>query len=408
MNVPCIRCKGKGLCGREFCPIYTKAESIIKSVNLLNSKDFFSNSPPSIFVGRRNYPLVNVGILAPAEEKKDIELYDAPHLWANSNFSIKDVIQFRSSLINSRFKQDIHKFDNKFLELSQELTMAAKPVDVEISLKKKPKKDFNFNQVTMPMGPGASLKRIDLTSNPKPKLSVEKVFSDTDLKAVDALSYLYKKEIDVNTLSKLLSVGVMGVKRKLVPTRWSITGVDDSLGKLLIKDVKDFQELGEYSLYFGNYFGNYYLVMFFPGVWGYELFESYMPKTLYNPNHELETVSDHEFYSGRKTYASETVGGYYAARLSILEKLKSLKRQASVLVLRFVTDEYTCPLGVWVCRESVKKSLNNLFKCDSREEMLKKGKELIIDKFSYDIDNLLKKSKLLSYIKTQSKLFRFF
>jgi hypothetical protein len=409
MNVPCIKCKGKGLCGREFCPIHARAESIFKSIDLLSSKDFSSNSPPAVFVGRHNYPNVNVGILAPSQEKEDIDLYDAPHIWSKG-FTIKDIIKFRSSLINSRFKQDVHKFGNRFLELSQELTMSAKAVDVEISLKKKPKQEFNFGNITLPMGPGATLKKIDLVDNPKPKLSVEKVFYDTDLKSVEALNYLYKKQIDTNTLSKLLSIGVMGVKksRRLVPTRWSITATDDTLGKILIKQVKDFKELGEYYCFFGNLFGNYYLIFFFPGVWSYELFESYMPNTLYNPNQNLESATDYEFYKGRKKYADETVGGYYAARLSILEKLDNLKRQGSVLALRFVTNEYTCPLGVWVCRESVKKTLETFSKCDTEEEMLEQGRKLIKEKFGYDLNNLLNKSKLLKYLRTQSKLSRFF
>jgi hypothetical protein len=129
-----------------------------------------------------------------------------------------------------------------------------------------------------------------------------------------------------------------------------------------------------------------------------------MPKTLYNPNQELTSVSDCEFYEGRTNYADETVGGYYAARISILEKLRSLKRQASALVLRFVTDEYTCPLGVWVCREAVKKSFTNMFIFDSEEEMINKGRELVNSKFGYDVTNLIGRSKLVDYIRTQKKL----
>jgi len=132
---------------------------------------------------------------------------------------------------------------------------------------------FAFGNIMLPMGPNASLKNINLSTNPKPKLCVSKVFNDKDLNAVEGMEYLYKKEIDVNTLSKLLSMGIFGLgrNRRLVPTRWSITAVDDSLGKFLIEQIKDFKEIDSYYLFFGGYFGNYYLVMFFPSLWGYEL-----------------------------------------------------------------------------------------------------------------------------------------
>ena len=35
-------------------------------------------------------------------------------------------------------------------------------------------------------------------------------------------------------------------------------------------------------------------------------------------------TTDYEPYTGRKTYAENCVGGYYAARLPILEKLKDI------------------------------------------------------------------------------------
>jgi hypothetical protein len=81
------------------------------------------------------------------------------------------------------------------------------------------------------------LKKAVLTSNPKINQHIEKAFSDTDLKAADALRILWKKGIDETALTRILSVGSLGVKvqRKLVPTRWSITATDDTLGKFLVE-----------------------------------------------------------------------------------------------------------------------------------------------------------------------------
>jgi len=372
-------------------------------------KDFLSSSPAP-FIGRHNYPNINVGVLSPPEKEKDIWLYDAPTYWSEKKFTIKDIIALRSNLINSRFKSHVIniKQPDKFLETTQEIGLAYKPVDIEVELTKKPIISIRPDSVNMPMGPNASLRKVRITTNPKILPKVDKVHYDTDLKAVEGLKILYDKGIDENSLSKILSVGALGLKknRKLVPTRWSITATDDTLGKELIKKTKQYNEI-DYSLYLGNYFGNYYLILFFPDVWSYELFETYMPSSLWNPNQKLGTATDYEGYDGRKSYAENCGGGYYAARISILKKLDQLKRQASILVLRFVTDEYSAPLGVWVCREAVKKTLQTKpIYFETKEQLLREAKDLILNKFSYNIENLLKESMIIEKLK-QQKLINF-
>ncbi|MCH7783699.1 hypothetical protein IID62_11605, partial [candidate division KSB1 bacterium] len=41
------------------------------------------------------------------------------------------------------------------------------------------------------------------------------------------------------------------------------------------------------------------------------------------------------------------------------KKLNEIKKQGSVLALRFITGDYTLPLGVWVTRESARKSMQS-------------------------------------------------
>ena len=74
---------------------------------------------------------------------------------------------------------------------------------------------------------------------------------------------------------------------------------------------------------------NYYLIFFFPGVWSYELFELYMPGSSWNPSTQMKASTDYENYFGRKKYASNTAGGYYAARLPILKYLSKIKNPDS-------------------------------------------------------------------------------
>jgi len=410
MNIPCIKCKGATpmlSCGRTFCPIIAKAEAFYKVKDSLPKEDFFGSSPAP-FVGHNFYPNLYVGILSPPEQREDAWLYDAPKHWAEQNFQIPQIVDYRSALINSRFRINI-KQKNKFLDISQEIGMASKPVDVEINLKDKPRFKFKTDAYAAPTGPNAILKKAIITENPKIDTKVDKVVSDSDLKANDALIYLYKHDFDENFLTKILSIGNLGIKydRKLVPTRWSITATDDALAKHLLNGIRQYNEIN-YTSYFGSYLGNYFLILFFPEVWSYELFETYAPKAEWNISNEYQFMTDFEPYEGRKTYAENCGGGYYAARLPILEKLSTLKRQGSVLILRFITGEYAVPLGVWVVREAVRKALKNKpLEFGNKELMLKYAKSLIKKKFNYDINKLFNESKLLKNIKEQSKLTKF-
>ena len=238
MNVQCLKCKGRNLCNRPFCPIMTKISSQRK-INLSAKQDFFGESP-NIFIGKYGYPNINVGILG-TEEYND---HDAPLKWSSEEKQIQPIVDLRTALINSSFKTTVKSFNDKLLSLSQEISLAQKPVDTEINLEKKPFFRLSFNQDTMPHGPRVDIKKARLTENPKIPTKVDKVTSDTDLKSVKALEYLYKSNFDEHYLTKILSVGNLGVKkdRRLVPTRWSITAVDDILGKNLITQIKDFKE----------------------------------------------------------------------------------------------------------------------------------------------------------------------
>ncbi|MBU3941933.1 MAG: Nre family DNA repair protein [Nanoarchaeota archaeon] len=407
MQPLCLKCKGRGFCGKSFCPIYAKSQAIFKVEKMLDRSDF-SSSSPAPFVGHYGYPNVNVGVLSPARLDEKAELYDAPRYWAEHNFKIPEIVDLRSSLINSRFKIEVKK-QNKFLDISKEVGMASKPVDVELSLDEKPRFKLKVDSYNAPMGPNAKLKNVQITSNPKISHYVEKVVDDIDLKAKSAVLYLHKKDFDENFLTKLLSVGNIGLKknRKLVPTRWSITATDDMIAKELIEKIKDFKQ-ADYLAFFGSYLGNYFLILLFPEPWSYELFETYMPKSSWNVDENVNYTTDYEPYYGRKTYAENCAGGYYAARLSIAEKLEKMKKQASILALRFITGEYAVPLGVWVVREAVRKTMKNRpIEFASKELMLKYAELLIKKKFNYDVNNLLKNSILLRNIKNQTKLNKF-
>ena len=161
------------------------------------------------------------------------------------------------------------------------------------------------------------------------------------------------------------------------------------------------QQLDCYHAYFGGILGNYYLILLFPEVWSYELFEM----SLHNLN---QYSTDFEGYHGRKTYSFACEGGYYTVRLAVAEALLRMHKQATCIILRFVTSEYTAPLGVWVTREASRKALREkpvVF--NTKIELLAFAQQLIKKKFQFDVTLLLQESVLLKSLSQQKKLFEY-
>lgn len=397
---PCIHCKGPHR--EEDCPLYRRALAMYKVKGAL--KQSFSGSAPAPFIGRFGYPNVNVGILAPPHQD-DVWEYDAPRHWANAPFTIPDIVGFRSELVNSRSKAEV-RGSSRMQELAQLVAIASRPVDVELNLKKVPVFRLSFDTAAAPSGPTADLLKADITSNPRVPTKVDRAVSDTDWKSADAITSLYEHGYDENYLSKILSVGALGIgkNRKLVPTRWSITATDDIVGKDLLSQVRDLPASSEFVAYAGDYFGNYYLVLCFPGVWSFELFENYVPGW---KSGMVRWSTDYEPFDGRKTYAEQCAGGYYTVKLAVLEHLRRINRQASVLAIRFVTEEYTTPLGVWVTREATRKALRSRpLKFADGKLLLDYARAFVRRKFGLVLEPILENSCLLRS-RSQTSLNRF-
>ena len=388
-------------CGNFNCSVCTKSVANFKLRSRI-SKDNFFGSSPAPFIGRHGYPFVNVGILSPPERTDEAWIYDAPLHWSAQNFQIPRIVDYRASLINAHSKGHV-KNPDRMLKISQEVGMASKPVEVEMLLKSMPVIRMSVDSASAPVGPSASVRKVSITSNPKIHTKVDKVHSDSDLKSSEALRYLYDSGFDEGSLSKILSVGSIGLEksRKLVPTRWSITASDDVIGRHLTSSIKNFTPVSDFMFYFGGYLGNFFAIFVFPDVWSYELFETFAGTP--------DFTSDYESYHGRKKYVDETAGGYYASRLAVLETLRGLKRQASVFALRIITADYTVPLGCWVVRQAARRSLQSRpLKFSSKEEMINYADGFVRSRFNSDVKAFLGGSKLFDKMKFQRKLSSFF
>jgi len=409
MIIPiCEVCKGgKLLCGKKFCPIVQRLNFWKSTIE--NVKDsFFGTTPPSVFVGRYNYPRVNVGILSPPIEIKDAEKLDFPEIWYQEQSTIREILDYRSEMINSRTVYSVKRPKGNLLETMQELAMAKNAIDIEVWLKSRPKFKFSVNNFMPPVGNPAQIKDAKIAENVKVYGIVNKIVSDTDMKAGNAVTSLYRHEIPVSKIEKIFSVGLLGLpfQRKLVPTRWSITGVDDIIGIELRKKIKQFQEISEVQVFHNEYIGNRYEIILIPQPYEYELIEVKHPKSVWNPHGKQPAIySDYEPYWGRKDYASSTGGAFYSGRIGCLEFLERIKRQASILIIREVLPSYYVPLGIWQTRETVRGAFEDKpEKFTDLDTALRK----VSERLKIQLKDVVKVSKLLRKIKEQRKIKKFF
>ncbi len=359
----CIKCKGSRLlCGKEMCPILMKKEALIPVQKRILSRELSGDSPPSFFVGRYGYPKVLAGPMVPPIVGPQASILDSPESWFGRD--LKEIVRFRSLLVRCSSYVNVKNFwkEKNFLE-QQEIAMASAPVGTECLFSREPQFRIDYDIHSPPFGPLARLEKMTITENTKIDKKVDYIVSDTDLKASDAVVELYEdRKVSVNQISRILSAGLLGIKkqRKLVPTRWSITATDDIASKSLIEDIKKYPEISEYMVFNSSYLDNHFWVLLIPSSWAFEQLEAWYPGSSWvdEKDHDPVIVADHEFYDGRKDYASNVTGAYYAARLAVAEFLVKIKRQAAAIVFREVRGGYIVPLGVWQIRENVRKALS--------------------------------------------------
>jgi DNA repair protein NreA len=357
-NSLCVLCKGsRFLCGKTRCPIMVKVNCFLKSVPLMESQNIEGMSPPSVFIGRIGYPNVYIGPLVPPVHE-DTSIYDLPEQWFGK--SMDEIVGFRSLLIRGKHMVNVQKINEtgKILDQTRELALADNCVDTELNLTKKPHGSITLSDDVQPFGPSAPIRDLHI-GNARYDQKIEKAYYDTDLRATNAVVDLYSKGVTVTKIQKAFSVGAFGVekRRRLVPTRWSITAVDDILSKSLMEKVKTFPEINEYRIYESIYLDNVFEILMIPAQWSYESMEAWYPGTVWNPNGSSVAIySDCEPNSGRSTYAA--IGGcYYSARLAICELLQKERHQATAIVLREARPGYIMPIGVWQVRENVRNAM---------------------------------------------------
>ncbi|MFW9804734.1 MAG: hypothetical protein ACFFFC_18910 [Candidatus Thorarchaeota archaeon] len=392
----CSRCMGhRHLCGINPCPLLMRAKALSRIESAVTGLDLTGSSPPSIFVGEQGYPKVLAGPLIPPLKGRDAAIMERPDLWLER--TIDEILSFRFNLVRTKklIPVDAASDPPRILSETQTLALSETPTTSEATLLKRPSFTSVFSELTLPTGPSAPLQLFVLEDNPDVPRAVDKATSDTDLKAVGGIMEMFEGGVHQQQMTRLLSVGLLGEQRnrRLVPTKWSITAVDDIVGKELHKQVLRFPWINDYLVFVDHALGNTVALLFLPSGWQFEAMESWLGGL--NP----PIITDNEWFRGRKDYASSVVGAYYATRLPSLQYLRKIRRQAGVIVFMEIDPQLWVPLGVWRFREIARRALESQTK---RFSSLDEALNEIGTHLRNPIERWLKVSKLYREFTTQT------
>jgi hypothetical protein len=323
----------------------------------LASKSLSGASPPAVFVGQHGYPKVRVGPMLPPVHG-DTTILDSPERWAGK--SIEEIANYRLSLVRGFSNVSINTTSGKYVESLQELAMASRSAESELTFEKIPamgmqQNGFGFDTDSAPHGLAGAIK----TFRPSPSLSVDKrietAFYDKDLAATKAIVDLYYRGVDITKINRALSIGMLGTRknRKLVPTRWSISATDDTISTSLASEIEVNQPIDRFEVYRYAHLGNHYSVILIPSpTWALEVDEAWIDN-----NGRFGIGRDFEDSLVGMNHHPSIAGAYFAARLSITEHLRNSRRKAASMVLREIHPQYVVPVGVWQVREGIREAL---------------------------------------------------
>ena len=323
-------------------------EYLSTHANLFTSDSLDGSSPPSVFVGSYGYPKVSVGPMVPPMHG-DTTLLDSPELWVGK--SLEEIVNFRLSLIRGIKNIPINEPNGRYIENLHEVAMSSRPIDSELQFFKNPKPVAFIDGESAPFGPVGEVSSAKFYSTSSDK-SIQRAYYDHDLKAQDAVVSLYNRGIEISKIQKCFSVGMFGKKRKLVPTKWSITATDSIIAESLMSEILEFDLIDSCRVFSHDHLGNMFSVVLFPHRW---LFEN---QEAWHTGNSIGFGSDIEDAKGID-HPPVTAGAFFAAKLGVAEYLLEKKCQASALVLREIRPEYAVPVGVWQIREAIRSAMKN-------------------------------------------------
>ncbi len=378
-------------CKLSRCPFYRELLEEVELERRLRGETVSGPTPPFLLVGEKGYPEVFAGPYVSLDP--DAALSEDPRAWLRR--SLEELLKARLALAFCRTKVNVRTAERSGrLEEVREAAASVKPVEIEVRRSGSVSFRPGFGLRTMPHGP--ALRMVDARSvgNPSIPRVVDELIEER-VRAEAAVVELAERGFDVYYITRLLSSGLLGsASRRMVPTEWSITAVDDMLGRYAIRRIKSFPTINEFRVHRFEALHNRAVVLLTPTVWMFELLEGWLRYPEDSP------YADHELHFGRTDYAENTGGAYYAVRLSVARHLERIRRQAGAIVF-FEVGKGWIPLGVWRFREVTAMALEGRYETfgDLREAL-----EHIARFLELPLGRYVAKSKLIRHVMLQSRL----
>lgn len=357
------------------------------------------STPPSVFVGSYGYPKVMAGPVVPPVHG-DTSICDSPERWAG--LRLGDIVGMRLGMVRGVKQVRVDAGDpDRYVCSLQEVAMSSRPLESDVAFDGgvaglqfhapvmsaaaaeaatagadgagirggSPAHGGTPSDIRTPYGPVGAVRSARFSSVGAPSRQIQKAYYDGDMAASDAIFSLYDSGVAMSAIQRCLSMGMLGRRRRLVPTKWGITAADSVISSRLLADVACNDIIDSHRIFWYGHLGNVFAVALFPHRWVFELVEAWwrLPEDgrgaargAAAARRAVAFGSDWETARKRRSPVS-TAGAYYAAQLAVLEYLAENGLQAGALVLREITPEYAVPVGVWQVRQGVRAAMGRRF-----------------------------------------------
>ncbi len=298
-------------------------------------------------VGEKNYP--NLKIHNVSNENLNNSFFNSSDI-VKSNYS--EIIKLKArNIFGTTDNVNIRKIDEKINEELSNIYKSKKPIQIASEFEN----ELRFDKVALSgdfgiLGSKNSLINVKATENTSTSEKIEK-YTQTDIKAKEAIISLYESKNNESQITNLLSLGNFGINfnKKMVPTKWAITAYDQTIEKYLFEKIRNYKTINKYELYHFKDKGNEFVIILFPHIFSGEVVETF-PGAIERDFINFENKLDKE--------SPSTAGGFYATKLGIFEYLREIKKFTAFISIRVISD-YELPLGVVFVRESVRLAMKD-------------------------------------------------
>ncbi len=333
----CPRCRGRGWCGRDTC-VWSRVTARVRE----RLKGDVEGYVRTAHVTWRGYPEVYAapGLGSPVPDEAD----------ALADLDFERVVEVSGTTLRKGERRHARREPYDLSHPDVEAAVSCRPVEGTLEVER----TISGPESSPFVGPLVK-GELEIDGTPRVPRPLEKLHED-DVKAREAVVELVlRRGLDENLVARALSLGLLGLDRRLVPTRWAVAAVDSMVSEHLLREVADLPPADDWKVLRGELYGNEMWVLAGPGPYSLKLIEVYVPGAPWS-SEEVTVLEDSEGPGRPLREPEETGGAFLAVRTAVLESMVGEGRSRSVTVIRVVKPEYPIPLGAWVIREAVRRA----------------------------------------------------